>query len=156
MTNKLCHGMVTYTKHKGSSKLKETTTSNLHEVGGKTNPIYENKTVEILENPTDSVRSTIKMDDRLQKGSNDNELLYDVVQIRTDKKPNNEEDIMMNVNPSYNTSSAIKVNDNLRKVKGQPIKPTRNVVQLSNQKSNFRMKKVNPHYGVNTAVNDNT
>ena len=146
MTNKLCHTMVTYTKHKGPSKLKDSTTSNLK---GTTNPINETKTTEKLDNYCYIVSNTIKMDDNLHKESDN---LYDVVQISTDKESNNENDVMMDVNPSYNT---IGVNDNLCKVKGSN-KPTHNVVRQTNQKSNVRMKKVDPYYGVNTVINDNT
>ena len=89
----------------------------LHGLKDITNPTYETKKVEKLDNPVYTNSSAIKMDNCSHQESVDNEVFYDVVQINTDKKLHNEDNVIIDVNPSYGMSSAGKVNDNLRKAK---------------------------------------
>ena len=134
------HTMVMYTKHEGSSKYKEATVGSLH--GAKCNT-YENIT-------KDAINNNATMDNGIKKESDNNEPLYDLVQVSTDKKPN-DDDIIIDVNPSYNISNPVKVSDNIHKVEGPN---THGVTHNMNQKSNVR-KMVKPYHEVKSPINEN-
>lgn len=135
-------------RHQKSCKCKES--MHLHEVQGSTNLTYGTKTKENVDNIYYNVNSTIKMDDNLHRCQGTDELFYDVVQISTNKKSDNADDIHIDVNPSYNVSNAIEVDDDVHEVK----QSASNIAQLStetNRKSKPTMKKANPSYGVRIA-----
>jgi len=98
------------TEHQGST---DVTTGNLREIK---NPTYQ---IAPIKTKQKSDSHTIKMDDGLHKAKKSMEPIYDAVEVCKD---NNDDAVKIDLNPSYNVSSTIKVDSNVRKDKGSTAK----------------------------------